>query len=156
MDFERAPLVPSLLPEVFSVMQQFMEKDMDLHSRLIVDLAATPEEITVRVADRRPGSVTIFGELSDEQRHQLVTDAWTVGLRAFGTAYARSASPGGAPPGHRQGPRELAGSRGGGTIARRLCWHSRVGGQAAQADTIQHSVSYRSSLSSARHHDMLT
>jgi hypothetical protein len=71
-------------------MQQFTEAIMDLHSRLTVDLAATLEEVAVQIADRRPGSLALFGELSDEQGHQLATDAWTVGLRALANAYAQA------------------------------------------------------------------
>jgi hypothetical protein len=71
-------------------MQELTEDVMNPSSRLSVVLAATPEEVTVRVADRRPGSVTLFGEFSDEQRHQLAIDAWTVGLRALSNAYAQA------------------------------------------------------------------
>jgi hypothetical protein len=63
---------------------------MHPHSRLTVDLAATLEEIAVRIADRRPGSLALFGELSDEQGLQLATDAWMVGLRALASAYAQA------------------------------------------------------------------
>jgi hypothetical protein len=61
---------------------------MDLENRITVNLAATPEEIAVRIADRRPSSLSLFSELSDQQAHQLATDAWTVGLRALANAYA--------------------------------------------------------------------
>jgi hypothetical protein len=71
-------------------MQQFRETVMHLDSRLTVDLAATLEEIAVRIADRRPESLALFGELSDEQGHQLATDAWTVGLRALANAYTQA------------------------------------------------------------------
>jgi hypothetical protein len=71
-------------------MQQFKETVMDLHGRLTIDLAATLEEVAVRITDRRPGSLALFGELSDEQGHQLATDAWTVGLRALANAYAQA------------------------------------------------------------------
>lgn len=63
---------------------------MDLRSRLAVDLAATPEEVTVHVADRRPESLTLFGDLAEEQRHHLAADAWTVGLRALANAYTQA------------------------------------------------------------------
>src|SRR5262249_18020515 len=39
---------------------------------------------------RRPGSLTLFGDISEEQGHQLATDAWTVGLRALANAYAQA------------------------------------------------------------------
>ena len=63
---------------------------MDLSTRLTVDLATTSEEITVRIADQRPGSLALFGELTDDQGQQLATDAWTVGLRAIANAYAQA------------------------------------------------------------------
>ena len=63
---------------------------MDMQNRITVDLAATPEEVAVRIADRRPSSLSLFGELSDQQAHQLATDAWTVGLRALANAYAQA------------------------------------------------------------------
>ena len=37
--------------------RQFMETIMDLDSRLTIDATATPEEIAVRIDDRRPGSL---------------------------------------------------------------------------------------------------
>ena len=40
---------------------------MDLSTRLTLDLATTSEEITVRIADQRPGSLALFGELTDDQ-----------------------------------------------------------------------------------------
>jgi hypothetical protein len=67
-----------------------METIMDLDSRLTIDVTATQEEIAVRIDDRRPGSLTLFGELSVEQGRQLATDAWTVGLRALANAYAQA------------------------------------------------------------------
>jgi hypothetical protein len=63
---------------------------MELRSRLTLDLNATSEEVAVRIADRRPASLTLFGDLSEEQGHQLATDAWTVGLRALANAYAQA------------------------------------------------------------------
>ena len=70
--------------------RRFMETIMDLDSRLTIDVTATQEEIAVRIDDRRPGSLTLFGQLSVEQGHQLATDAWTVGLRALANAYAQA------------------------------------------------------------------
>jgi hypothetical protein len=70
--------------------RRFMERMMDLDSRLSIDVTATHEEIAVRIDDRRPGSLTLFGELSVEQGHQLAADAWTVGLRALANAYAQA------------------------------------------------------------------
>src|SRR5262245_55014403 len=67
-----------------------METTEHLQNRLSVDLATTPEEIAVRVADRRPSSLALFGELSAQQARQLAADAWTVGLRALANAYAQA------------------------------------------------------------------
>jgi hypothetical protein len=63
---------------------------MELRSRLTLNLTATPEDVAVRIGDRRPESLTLFGGLSEEQGHQLATDAWTVGLRALANAYAQA------------------------------------------------------------------
>jgi hypothetical protein len=63
---------------------------MDLRSRLTVDVTASLDEVAVRIADCRPGSLTLFGDLSEDQGHQLATDAWAVGLRALANAYAQA------------------------------------------------------------------
>ena len=63
---------------------------MDLQNRITVDVAATPEEIAVRIADRRPNSLSLFSELTDQQANQLAIEAWTVGLRALANAYAQA------------------------------------------------------------------
>ena len=63
---------------------------MNVRNRLTLDLTATSEEVAVHVADRRPESLTLFGELAEEQRHQLAIDAWTVGLRALANAYTQA------------------------------------------------------------------
>src|SRR6266571_7819327 len=63
---------------------------MDRQNRLNVALSATAAEVTVQIADERRESISLFGVLTDEQRHQLATDAWTVGLRALANAYAQA------------------------------------------------------------------
>jgi hypothetical protein len=63
---------------------------MDLLNRLAVDLTATAEEVVVHVADRRPESLALFGELAEGQQQQLAIDAWTVGLRALANAYTQA------------------------------------------------------------------
>jgi hypothetical protein len=64
---------------------------MDLRNRLVVDVAATAEEVAIHVADRRPESLVLFGELTKgQQQHELAFDAWTVGLRALANAYTQA------------------------------------------------------------------
>jgi hypothetical protein len=63
---------------------------MVLRNRLSVDLTATTEEVAVHVSDRRPESLTLFGNLVEGQRQQLAIDAWTVGLRALANAYTQA------------------------------------------------------------------
>src|SRR6266571_1751256 len=63
---------------------------MDRQNRLNVALSATAAEVTVQIADERRESISLFGVLTDEQRHQLASDAWTVGLRALANAYAQA------------------------------------------------------------------
>lgn len=63
---------------------------MDRRNRLVVDLDTTVEEIAVRVSDRRPESLALFGELAEGQRQLLAIDAWTVGLRALANAYTQA------------------------------------------------------------------
>src|SRR6202035_6069137 len=63
---------------------------MHLRNRLAVDLTATAEEVVAHVADRRPESLALFGELAEGQQEQLAIDAWTVGLRALSNAYTQA------------------------------------------------------------------
>jgi hypothetical protein len=63
---------------------------MELRNRLSVDLSLSAEEVALSIADRRPGSIALFGKLSDEQQQELAIDAWTVGLHALANAYAQA------------------------------------------------------------------
>ena len=53
-----------------------------------VSVVYASEEVSADVRDRRPDSLTLFGDLDEIQREQLVLDAWTIGLRALHNAHA--------------------------------------------------------------------
>jgi hypothetical protein len=55
---------------------------------IAVSVICSDELIAAEVRDSRPASITLFAELTSEQREELVHDAWTIGLRALGNAYA--------------------------------------------------------------------
>jgi hypothetical protein len=57
-------------------------------SQLNVSVLFTSEEIAADVRDSRPDALTLFGDLHDAQREQLVHDAWTIGLRALQNAHS--------------------------------------------------------------------
>ncbi|MCB1552877.1 MAG: hypothetical protein KDJ14_03635 [Xanthomonadales bacterium] len=46
------------------------------------------EEVAAEIRDGRPESLSLFGELGEAARDQLVIDAWTIGLRALANAHA--------------------------------------------------------------------
>jgi hypothetical protein len=54
---------------------------------LSADVRYSSDEVAADVRDRRPDSLTLFGELDDPQRRQLALDAWTIGLRALYNAH---------------------------------------------------------------------
>ncbi|RYZ43914.1 MAG: hypothetical protein EOO71_01340 [Myxococcaceae bacterium] len=62
--------------------------NMNRTAQLRASVVHTVEELTAEVRDRRPDSLTLFGELNEEQREQLVLDAWSIGLRALHNAHA--------------------------------------------------------------------
>ena len=51
------------------------------------DVRYSSDEVAADVRDRRPESLTLFGELNDVQRQQLASDAWMIGLRALHNAH---------------------------------------------------------------------
>jgi hypothetical protein len=57
-------------------------------SELEVSILCSAEVVAAEVRDRRAGSLTLFGGLPPAQREELAHDAWTIGLRALGNAYA--------------------------------------------------------------------
>jgi hypothetical protein len=56
-------------------------------AQLNVSVLCSAEEVSAEVRDRRPASLTLFGEIDDTQREQLALDAWCIGLRALHNAY---------------------------------------------------------------------
>ncbi|WP_147444949.1 hypothetical protein [Corallococcus sp. CA053C] len=57
-------------------------------TQLKASVVLATEEVAAEVRDRRPDSLALFGELDEEQREQLVLDAWSIGLRALHNAHA--------------------------------------------------------------------
>lgn len=57
-------------------------------SQLDVSVLISPELVVAEVKDRRPDSVTLFGDLTEGQRGQLAHDTWSIGLRALSNAHA--------------------------------------------------------------------
>lgn len=54
---------------------------------LEVSVIFSSDELTAEVRDSRSDSIELFGGLDEEQREQLVVDAWTIGLRALHNAH---------------------------------------------------------------------
>lgn len=50
----------------------------------------TIDLVEVLIQDRRPDAVASFTELTEAQREQMAHDAWSIGLRALGRAYAQA------------------------------------------------------------------
>ena len=57
-------------------------------AQIDVSILLSSEMVAAEVRDRRPETLTLFGELTESQREQLVHDAWSIGLRALGNAHA--------------------------------------------------------------------
>ena len=55
---------------------------------LTVSVLVATEELALDLRDRRPDSITLFGDLDEPARDQLAHDAWTIGLRALANAHA--------------------------------------------------------------------
>ncbi|RKH05551.1 hypothetical protein D7V97_23760 [Corallococcus sp. CA053C] len=62
--------------------------NMTRTTQLKASVVLATEEVAAEVRDRRPDSLALFGELDEEQREQLVLDAWSIGLRALHNAHA--------------------------------------------------------------------
>ncbi|HEY6727414.1 MAG TPA: hypothetical protein VI197_25440 [Polyangiaceae bacterium] len=54
---------------------------------LSISVLFAAEEVALDLRDRRPHSITLFGELEGPARDQLAHDAWTIGLRALANAH---------------------------------------------------------------------
>jgi hypothetical protein len=61
-----------------------------LAAEIDLTVVATSEVVAADIRDRRADSVKLFAELGEEQRGQLVRDAWTIGLRALSNAFAQA------------------------------------------------------------------
>jgi len=59
-------------------------------AQLNVSVLFSAEVVAAEVRDRRPDTVTLFAELTEDQREQLVHDAWSIGLRALSNAHAQA------------------------------------------------------------------
>lgn len=57
---------------------------------LVAELEARATYVEARLVDRRPDTVSAFAALKEDQRRSLVTDAWTVGLRALVNAHRQA------------------------------------------------------------------
>src|SRR4051794_15688441 len=60
---------------------------MTLNIQLDAAVTYCLEEVVATVRDRRDDAISLFGELDDAQREQLVIDAWSIGLRALRNAH---------------------------------------------------------------------
>jgi hypothetical protein len=47
----------------------------------------TGDKVVATLTDRRPEGIALFGDLDDEQRVDLASEAWRIGLRALGNAH---------------------------------------------------------------------
>jgi len=57
---------------------------------LLINVDASPETIRVDIGDGRSESLSLFEPLGEEQRLQLASDAWSIGLRALANAYSQA------------------------------------------------------------------
>ncbi len=55
---------------------------------LNVSVVFAAEEVAIDLRDRRPDSLSLFGDFDEPARDQLAHDAWTIGLRALSNAHA--------------------------------------------------------------------
>ena len=55
---------------------------------LTVSVLVASEEMSLDLRDRRPDSLSLFGELDEAGRTQCAHDAWVIGLRALANAHA--------------------------------------------------------------------
>ena len=61
-----------------------------LETQLAAKITVESGYVLAEILDQRPGTIALFGELSDRQREQLADDAWAVGLRALANARAQA------------------------------------------------------------------
>lgn len=65
-------------------------KNMTCVSQLDVSVLFSSDVVAAELQDRRPDTLTLFGELTESQRDQLAFDAWSIGLRALSNAHAQA------------------------------------------------------------------
>lgn len=77
-----APLVPS---------NDLLAADAaPVGAAVAAELVLTDEALNARIVDTRPDALATFAALTHGQRHGLVTDAWTIGLRALVNAHRQA------------------------------------------------------------------
>jgi hypothetical protein len=59
-------------------------------AQLDVTLLFSTDFVRADVCDYRPNTISLFSELTAEQREQLAHDAWSIGLRALAGAYTQA------------------------------------------------------------------
>jgi hypothetical protein len=59
-----------------------------MNAEIEVAVTCSSEEVTTEVRDRRTDTRSLFAGLAADQQEDLAYDAWTIGLRALGNAYA--------------------------------------------------------------------
>lgn len=57
-------------------------------SQLEASVICSSDEVAADIRDRRAETLSLFGELDEPQREQLVVDAWSIGLRALRNAHS--------------------------------------------------------------------
>jgi hypothetical protein len=61
-----------------------------LAAPIIASVESSPEDITASIVDSRSETVTLFSSFEPEQRNELASDAWRIGLRALASAYDKA------------------------------------------------------------------
>lgn len=59
-----------------------------IRTQLEASVVYSCDEVAADVRDRRADSLSLFADLEEEQREQLVVDAWSIGLRALHNAHS--------------------------------------------------------------------
>jgi hypothetical protein len=62
----------------------------NFEAQLRVRVDATSDAVSAQVEDRRPDTITLFCDLTQQQQQQLETEAWSIGLRALANAHAQA------------------------------------------------------------------
>lgn len=67
-----------------------LPSDAPTRRPIVTGLSVEDERVRACLEDGRPEALELFEGLSDAQRETLVTDAWTIGLRALTNAYSQA------------------------------------------------------------------